>query len=108
MKRLRSQEGVGARALEFGLDGRTIREVRGAIWSEVDLKSALRTDGKLKQSVTRLGADRTLRNPVGPCWTFDVVFDLAEGTTNTREPAARCAHAHTLEQTERRPARSRR
>ena len=44
MKRLRSQEGVGARALEFAvLTAARSGEVRGATWSEVDLKSALWT-----------------------------------------------------------------
>lgn len=44
MKRLRSQEGLGARALEFAvLTAARSGEVRGATWSEVDLKSALWT-----------------------------------------------------------------
>jgi len=44
MKRLRSQAGVGARALEFAvLTAARSGEVRGAIWSEVDLKAALWT-----------------------------------------------------------------
>ena len=44
MKRLRSQEGVGARALEFAVltAGRS-GEVRGATWSEVDFKASLWT-----------------------------------------------------------------
>jgi len=41
---LRSQAGVGARALEFAvLTAARSGEVRGAIWSEVDLKAALWT-----------------------------------------------------------------
>jgi integrase len=44
MKRLRSQGGVGARALEFAvLTAARSGEVRGAIWSEVVLKGALWT-----------------------------------------------------------------
>jgi len=44
MKRLRSQGGVGARALEFAvLTAARSGEVRGATWSEVDLKGALWT-----------------------------------------------------------------
>jgi len=44
MKRLRSQDGVGARALEFAvLTAARSGEVRGAVWSEVDLAAALWT-----------------------------------------------------------------
>jgi integrase len=44
MERLRSQEGVGARALEFAvLTAARSGEVRGATWSEIDLKAALWT-----------------------------------------------------------------
>lgn len=44
MKRLRSQEGLGARALEFAvLTAARSGEVRGATWSEVDLEAALWT-----------------------------------------------------------------
>jgi len=44
MKRLRSQDGVGARALEFAvLTAARSGEVRGTTWSEVDLKAALWT-----------------------------------------------------------------
>jgi integrase len=44
IKRLRSQDGVGARALEFAvLTAARSGEVRGATWSEVDLKAALWT-----------------------------------------------------------------
>ena len=44
MKRLRLQEGLGARALEFAvLTAARSGEVRGATWSEVDLKAALWT-----------------------------------------------------------------
>ena len=39
---MRSQEGVGARALEFALlTAARSGEVRGATWSEIDLKAAL-------------------------------------------------------------------
>jgi integrase len=44
MKRLRSQAGVGARALEFAvLTAARSGEVRGATWSEIDLKRSLWT-----------------------------------------------------------------
>jgi integrase len=44
IKRLRSQEGVGALALQFAvLTAARSGEVRGATWSEVDLKGALWT-----------------------------------------------------------------
>jgi integrase len=44
MKRLRTQEGMGARALEFAvLTAARSGEVRGATWSEVDLRAALWT-----------------------------------------------------------------
>jgi len=44
MKRLRSQDGMGARALEFAvLTAARSGEVRGATWSEVDLKKSLWT-----------------------------------------------------------------
>ena len=44
MKRLRSQDGVGARALEFAvLTAARSGEVRGATWSEIDLKATLWT-----------------------------------------------------------------
>ena len=44
MRRLRSQGGVGARALEFAvLTAARSGEVRGATWSEVDLKASLWT-----------------------------------------------------------------
>jgi integrase len=44
MKRLRSQDGMGARALEFAvLTAARSGEVRGATWSEVDLPRALWT-----------------------------------------------------------------
>ena len=42
MKRLGSQDGVGARALEFAvLTAARSGEVRGATWAEIDLKAAL-------------------------------------------------------------------
>jgi integrase len=44
MKRLRSQDGFGARALEFAvLTAARSGEVRGATWAEIDLKAALWT-----------------------------------------------------------------
>ena len=44
MRRLRSQDGVGARALEFAvLTAARSGEVRGATWSEVDFKASLWT-----------------------------------------------------------------
>ena len=51
MKRLRSQDGVGARALEFAvLTAARSGEVRGATWSEIDLKATLWTipDARMK------------------------------------------------------------
>jgi integrase len=44
MKRLRTQQGMGARALEFAvLTAARSGEVRGASWSEIDLRAALWT-----------------------------------------------------------------
>lgn len=60
MKRLRSQEGLGARALEFAvLTAARSGEVRGATWSEVDLKAALWTI-----PATRMKSGREHRVPL--------------------------------------------
>lgn len=60
MKRLRSQGGLGARALEFAvLTAARSGEVRGATWSEVDLKAALWTI-----PATRMKSGREHRVPL--------------------------------------------
>ena len=60
IKRLRSQDGVGARALEFAvLTAARSGEVRGATWSEVDLKAALWTI-----PATRMKSGREHRVPL--------------------------------------------
>lgn len=60
MKRLRLQEGMGARALEFAvLTAARSGEVRGAIWSEIDLSAALWT-----VPATRMKSGREHRVPL--------------------------------------------
>ena len=60
MKRLRSQEGMGARALEFAvLTAARSGEVRGATWSEIDLPAALWTI-----PVARMKSGRAHRVPL--------------------------------------------
>jgi integrase len=60
MKRLRGQAGMGARALQFAiLTAARSGEVRGATWSEIDLKT-----GMWKVSADRMKADREHRVPL--------------------------------------------
>jgi integrase len=62
MEGLRKQEGVGAKALEFAIltAGRS-GEVRGAVWSEIDLKNAMWVI-----PATRMKAGKKHRVPLSP------------------------------------------
>jgi integrase len=62
MKRLRAAQGTGARALEFAiLTAARSGEVRGALWSEVDLQAAA-----WSIPAERMKADRAHRVPLSP------------------------------------------
>jgi integrase len=87
MKRLGSQEGVGARALEFAvLTAARSGEVRGATWAEIDLKAALWTipaarmkSGREHRVPLSKPAIRLLRSLPGDRLPEDYVFPGMRG-----------------------------
>lgn len=87
MKRLRSQDGLGARALEFAvLTAARSGEVRGATWSEVDLKAALWTipasrmkSGREHRVPLSKPAIKLLRSPPADRLPGDFVFPGMRG-----------------------------